>query len=70
MGGTMKNFDDVWMMARHETMQQQRDQDAAEGYEEVINVRVESARLAAVASGTGGTKAIELFAYGTAVKYA
>ncbi len=64
------NFDDVLMLARQDTMQRLRDQAAAEGYDEVINVRLESARLAALTSGNKGTKAIEIFAYGTAVKYA
>ena len=70
IGGTITNFDDVLMLARQDTMQRLRDQAAAEGYDEVINVRLESARLAALTSGNKGTKAIEIFAYGTAVKYA
>jgi uncharacterized protein YbjQ (UPF0145 family) len=45
-----------------------REQAQADGWEEVLNVRIDTAEMTP-ASNPKGTKAVEVFAYGTGVKY-
>ena len=68
IGGNITSFDDVLMMARQHVLQSLRDQASEGGYDEVVNVRLESARLSYLAKKSN--KYIEIFAYGTAIKYA
>lgn len=69
-GGNIEAFDDVLMLARQECLQSLRDQAAAGGYDEVLNVRLETSRLTLLVAKSTSDKYVEIFAYGTAIKYA
>jgi uncharacterized protein YbjQ (UPF0145 family) len=67
-GGKISYFDDVLMLARQEVLQSLRDQASEGGFDEVVNVRLESARISYLSKKSN--KYIDVFAYGTAIKYA
>jgi uncharacterized protein YbjQ (UPF0145 family) len=67
LGGNITSFDDVLMLARQDVLQSLRDQAAEGGFDEVINVRMESSRISYLAKNSN--KYIDVFAYGTAIKY-
>ena len=67
-GGNISSFDDVLMLARQDVLQSQRDQASEGGFDEVVNVRLESARISYLSAKSN--KYIDVFAYGTAIKYA
>ena len=67
-GGNISYFDDVLMLARQEVLQSLRDQASEGGFDEVVNVRLESARISYLSKKSN--KYIDVFAYGTAIKYA
>jgi len=69
IGGKIDSFDDILTLARQNCLQSLREQAAEAGYDEVINVRLETARISALSQGKNQNKFIEIFAYGTAVKY-
>lgn len=69
-GGNVSAFDDVLVLARQECLQSLRDQAAAGGYDEVLNVRLETSRLTLLVANAKANKYVEIFAYGTAIKYA
>ncbi len=69
-GGKINAFDDVLMLARQECLQSLRDQAAEGGYDEVLNVRLDTARLTLLIANAKANKYVEIFAYGTAIKYA
>ena len=69
-GGKINAFDDVLMLARQECLQSLRDQAAEGGYDEVLNVRLDTARLTLLIANSKANKYVEIFAYGTAIKYA
>ena len=68
VGGNITYFDDVLMLARQEVLQSLRDQASEGGFDEVVNVRLESARISYLSAKSN--KYIDVFAYGTAIKYA
>ena len=68
IGGNISSFDDVLMLARQEVLQSLRDQASEGGFDEVVNVRLESARISYLSKKSN--KYIDVFAYGTAIKYA
>jgi len=68
IGGNISSFDDVLMLARQDVLQSLRDQASEGGFDEVVNVRLESARISYLAAKSN--KYIDVFAYGTAIKYA
>jgi len=67
IGGNISSFDDVLMLARQEVLQSLRDQASEGGFDEVVNVRLESARISYLSKKSN--KYIDVFAYGTAIKY-
>ena len=69
IGGKIDSYDDILTIARQNCLQSLREQAAEGGYDEVINVRLETARLSALSNQKNQNKFIEIFAYGTAVKY-
>ena len=56
------------MLARQDVLQSLRDQASEGGFDEVVNVRLESARISYLSKKSN--KYIDVFAYGTAIKYA
>ena len=67
IGGNITSFDDVLMLARQDVLQSLRDQASEGGFDEVINVRMESSRISYLSKNSN--KYIDVFAYGTAIKY-
>ena len=69
IGGQINSFDDILTLARQNCLQSLREQASEGGYDEVINVRLETSRISSLTGGKSQNKFIEIFAYGTAVKY-
>ncbi len=67
-GGRIDIIHQVISVGRAEATQRLREQAQADGWEEVLNVRIDTAEMTP-ASNPKGTKAVEVFAYGTGVKY-
>ena len=68
VGGRIDILHKVVATARAEAQQRLREQALAEGWEEVLNVRLDTAEMTP-ASRKKGIKAVEVFAYGTGVRY-
>ena len=67
-GGKIDVIHRVISVGRAEAMQRLREQAQAAGWEDVLNVRIDTAEMTP-ASKPKGPKAVEVFAYGTGVKY-
>lgn len=67
-GGSVDIFQKVISAGRAESMQRLREAAIKEGWDEVINVRIDTAVMS---PGTNkkGIRAVEVFAYGTGIKY-
>ena len=68
IGGSIDIFQKVVSAGRAEAMQRLRENAVANGFDDVINVRIDTSDMAPQ-GGKGGARAVEVFAYGTGVKY-
>ena len=68
-GGQINVFTKVVDWARREAQQRLREQVAEEGFDEVINMRIETSMLTSTRGGKDKTSGVEILAYGTAIKY-
>jgi len=68
IGGRIDILHRVIAAARAEAQQRLREQAQADGWDEVLNVRIDTAEMTP-ASQPKGVRAVEVFAYGTGVKY-
>ena len=68
-GGQINVFTKVIDWARREAQQRLREKVAEEGYDEVINMRIETTMLTRTRGGKDRTSGVEILAYGTAIKY-
>ena len=68
IGGRVKSYETLLDRGRREALLRMKEQAIANGYDAVINVRLETSRLAS-ANGQG-TAGVEILAFGTAVKLA
>ncbi|MBT5121766.1 MAG: heavy metal-binding domain-containing protein [Euryarchaeota archaeon] len=68
-GGEINVFTKVVDWSRREAQQRLREQAAAGGYDEVVNVRMETTTLSKIRGGKDKTTGIEVLAYGTGIKY-
>ena len=69
-GGEIKSFDKMLVYGRSLVMHRMRIEALQNGFDEVINVRVETAMLTkSTGSKNDKTAAYEFIAYGTAIKY-
>ena len=68
-GGQINVFTKVVDWARREAQQRLREQVAEEGFDEVINMRIETTMLTTTRGGKDKTSGVEILAYGTAIKY-
>lgn len=66
IGGRVKSYETLLDRGRREAVLRMKEQAVANGYDAVINVRLETSRLAN-ANGQG-TAGVEILAFGTAVK--
>lgn len=70
IGGNIGTYDPVLAWARREALQRLKEVAGQEGWDTVINMRMETTRLAAASSGGKGMSGIEILMYGTGIKYA
>ena len=68
-GGQINVFTKVVDWARREAKQRLREQVAEAGYDEVINLRIETTMLTKTKGGKDRTSGVEILVYGTAIKY-
>ena len=68
IGGRVKSYETLLDRGRREALLRMKEQALADGYDAVINVRLETSRLAS-ANGQG-TAGVEILAFGTSVKLA
>lgn len=66
-GGRIDILHRVISVGRAEATQRLREQAQAAGWDDVLNVRIDTAEM--TPPSNQGTKAVEVFAYGTGVKY-
>lgn len=69
-GGRIKAYEPLLDRARREAVLRMKESAIRAGYDAVINVRLETSRLASSRSDGKGTSGIEMLAFGTAVKRA
>ena len=67
-GGRIDVLHRVISVGRAEAKQRLREQAQAAGWDEVLNVRIDTAEMSPP-SKKAGTKAVEVFAYGTGIKF-
>jgi len=68
LGGRIDVIHRVISVGRAEAKQRLREQAQAAGWDDVLNVRIDTAEMTP-ASKPKGTKAVEVFAYGTGIKF-
>jgi uncharacterized protein YbjQ (UPF0145 family) len=68
-GGEINVLTKVVDWARREAKQRLREQVAEAGFDEVINMRFETTVMSKTGGGKDRTSAVEILAYGTAIKY-
>jgi len=68
IGGSIDIFQKVISAGRAEAMQRLREQAVTHGFDDVINVRIDTSDMAPQGAQRA-IKAVEIFAYGTGVKY-
>jgi uncharacterized protein YbjQ (UPF0145 family) len=69
VGGSITVLQEVVAVARAEAKQRLRENAAEEGWEDVLNVRIETSMMSKPGSQTFVKGAVEVFAYGTGVSY-
>ncbi len=70
VGGRIKSYETLLDRARREAMLRMKEEAVRKGYDTIINVRLETARLASGRRDGKGTAGIEILAFGTAIKLA
>ena len=68
-GGQINVFTKVVDWARREAKQRLREQVAEAGYDDVINLRIETTMMTKTKGGKDRTSGVEILVYGTAIKY-
>ena len=68
-GGEVAVFTGVVDWARREAQQQLRETVKQNGYDDLINMRIETTVLTKVRGGKDKTSGVEILAYGTAIRY-
>lgn len=70
VGGRIKTYEPLLERARREALLRMIESARQQGYDAVINVRLETSRLANARGDGKGTAGVEMLAFGTAVKLA
>ena len=68
-GGKIESYDKMLGYGRRKVLHDMRVQALNQGYDEIINVRVETAMITKKSSREDKTAAYEFTAYGTAIRY-
>ena len=69
VGGRITSYESLLDRARREAVLRMKEQAAESGYQAIVNVRLETSRLASTNRKGQGTAGVEILAFGTAVKY-
>ncbi len=69
-GGRIKSYEPLLERARREALLRMTEDAIGRGYDAVVNVRLETSRLASSRGDNKGTAGVEILAFGTAVKLA
>ena len=67
VGGRIKAYEPLLARARREAVLRMKEQALARGHHTVVNIRLETSRLANSQRGGKGTAGVEMLAYGTAL---
>ena len=67
VGGRIKAYEPLLDRARREAVLRMKEQALARGHNTVVNIRLETSRLANSRRGGKGTAGVEMLAYGTAL---
>jgi uncharacterized protein YbjQ (UPF0145 family) len=67
VGGRIKSYEPLLDRARREAVLRMKEQALARGHNTVVNIRLETSRLANSQRGGKGTAGVEMLAYGTAL---
>lgn len=70
VGGRIHAYETLLDRARREAILRMREEAEAAGYDTIINVRLETSRLASAATNGKGTAGVEILAFGTGIKSA
>ena len=70
IGGRIKTYEPLLDRARREAVLRMIEEARSQGYDAIINVRVETSRLASAKRDGKGIAGVEMLAFGTAVKFA
>jgi len=70
VGGRVKSFESLLDRARREALLRMKEEAIARGCDAVINVRIETSRLAAATRKGKGIAGVEILAFGTAIRRA
>ncbi len=70
VGGRIKAYEPLLDRARREALLRMTEAAVGGGYDAVLNVRLETSRLAAARQGGKGTAGVEMLAFGTAIERA
>ena len=68
VGGRLKSYESLLDRGRREALLRMKEEASAQGFQAIINVRLETSRIAG--SANQGTAGVEILAFGTAVKLA
>ena len=68
VGGRVKSYESLLDRSRREAILRMKEQAIQGGYDHVINVRLETSRLAGTRRNGKGTAGLEVLAFGTALK--
>lgn len=69
-GGRISAYETLLDRARREAILRMKEDAIARGYDAIINVRIETSRLASARADGKGTAGVEILAFGTAIKRA
>ncbi len=68
IGGNVRSYEPLLVRARREAILRMKEEAIRRGFRGVINVRLETSRLASGRSDGKGTAGIEILAFGTAIR--
>jgi len=68
-GGRLNAFSEIYDWARREAVQRLRETVKESDFDDVINLRIETSMMSSTNKGKDKTAAMEIVAYGTAIKY-
>jgi len=69
VGGRIKNYEPLLERARREALLRMIEDARSQGYDGIVNVRLETSRLANSSRNGNGVAGVEMLAFGTAVKF-